>query len=80
MRASVTHLLQDEILTREEAALIIGVHSKTIWQWISEGTLPAVRIGGTWLIDRRDAEIIAKRYRNCGPSGKKCRKVGLGGE
>lgn len=79
MRLLVSRVLTGEILTKDQAGKLIGVHGKTIWQWIADGTLPALQIGRSWIVDRRDAEAIAARYRNCGPSGKKCRRVGESG-
>jgi excisionase family DNA binding protein len=37
-------------LTVQEVALILKVHENTIYRWIDNGTLKAIRIGDVWRI------------------------------
>lgn len=46
----------DELRTVEEGAAYWRVHPQTIRNWIRNGTLPAVRIGGVLRIRRSDLE------------------------
>lgn len=57
---------QHEWLTTEEVADYLRVRPSTVRQWIRQGTLPALRVGGTRLgyrIRRSDLDrFIAKHY------------------
>lgn len=35
----------------EEAAEILGINIQTAWRWAREGRIPAVKLGGIYLID-----------------------------
>lgn len=51
------HLLESpELLTPTEAANILKVTVRTIYQWITDGVLPAAKIGGRWRIRRSDID------------------------
>lgn len=49
----------DRIYTAEEAALLMGVHTLTIYQWIKRGRLNATRPG-------KEHEIRMSDLRACG--------------
>ena len=45
----------------EEAAELLGKGIATIWRWIRDGKIIAVRIGGRTLIPRREIERLKKQ-------------------
>lgn len=55
---------QDELLTTEEVAQILKVQPITVRTYISRGELPAVSLGGSYRVYRRDLdEFLKQRYR-----------------
>ncbi|HUS79746.1 MAG TPA: helix-turn-helix domain-containing protein [Armatimonadota bacterium] len=46
------HDNREEMLTPQEAADWLKVSVDTVYRWIDEGTLPALKIGGTYRILR----------------------------
>lgn len=44
------------LLTYKQAAKLLNVSDRTVWSWVHEGLLAAVRIGRTVRIDRSDLE------------------------
>jgi len=45
-------MTQDELLTPDEAAAYLKVPVVTVWRWCRQGTLPAVKIGKYWRVDK----------------------------
>jgi excisionase family DNA binding protein len=55
--------LPDKSLYRpDEVAEYYRVHKKTIWKWISEGKLVAIRINKTLRIPRESLKDLEKPY------------------
>lgn len=46
------------LLKRKEAAQILGVHEKTIYFWIKNGYMNAIRYGRNYKIDSAEVEYI----------------------
>ncbi len=46
--------MKDGPLTLTEAAEELGVHYMTVYRYVRTGRLPAVRVGGSWRVDRAD--------------------------
>ena len=46
----------------KEIAEMYGVHVQTVWKWVREGRLGAVRIGGVYYIRQADIDEMEKRY------------------
>ena len=49
------------MLSCKDAAKILGVHHSRIRQFISEGRLPAKKIGNQWIIFDEDLDFVAVR-------------------
>lgn len=47
-----------EVLTVEQAALLLQLHRATVYKYIREGIVPAVRIGKSYRILRRDLDAL----------------------
>lgn len=43
-----------EYLTPEEVAVLLRVSTRTVYEWLRSGKLPAVQIGKVWRINRQD--------------------------
>ncbi len=57
-------LLDQEILTVEQAAEYLQVHRITLYKYIREGLLPAVRLGKMYRLYRRDVEAFLDARRH----------------
>ena len=42
----------DATLSVEDLAEVLGVTRQTLYRWLTEGVLPAYRVGGQWLVLR----------------------------
>jgi excisionase family DNA binding protein len=51
----------DELLTVAQVAHELRVHRRTVYRWIAEGKLPAVRIDRLWRISRRNLTAFLER-------------------
>ena len=47
---------QEALLTPSEAAAYLKVSVETVWRWCRRGTLPAVKIGKYWRVDKKELE------------------------
>ncbi|MDR7523319.1 MAG: helix-turn-helix domain-containing protein [Armatimonadota bacterium] len=56
--------LDREILTVEQAADLLQVHKITIYRYIREGRLPAVRLGKMYRLFSRDVEVCLRAMRH----------------
>jgi len=46
----------------KDVAKILDISTRTVQKYITEGTLPAKKIGGSWRIDEKDLkEYLAKK-------------------
>jgi excisionase family DNA binding protein len=66
-------LEQGELLNVEQAALVLGVSVRRVYQFLRPERLPVVRVAGRMLVRREDALAGVVRKRHTG--GRK-RKVG----
>lgn len=65
----------EEGLTLDEAAQALGVHYQTAYKWVRAGSLPAVRVAGSYRIERDDlAQFDEERRRPKAPPKRKPRK------
>ncbi|MDR7513106.1 MAG: helix-turn-helix domain-containing protein [Armatimonadota bacterium] len=69
--ARETPVHEREILTVEQAADLMQVHRITVYRYIREGRLPAVRLGKIYRLLSRDVEAFlnAMRHHPGGPVG-----------
>jgi excisionase family DNA binding protein len=56
--------LDREILTVEQAADFLQVHKITVYRYIREGTLPAVKLGKMYRLFSRDVEAFLQAMRH----------------
>ena len=57
-----------DLLSPEEAAIVVGVSTRRIHQFCKEGRL-GQRVGGVYVIPRKDAVKFAKKPRPTGQPG-----------
>jgi excisionase family DNA binding protein len=56
--------LDREILTVEQAADFLQVHKITVYRYIREGALPAVKLGKLYRLFSRDVEAFLEAMRH----------------
>jgi len=49
---------EGEYLTPQQAGELLQVTVRSIYEWMKNGDLPAVKIGGRWRIRRRDIDAL----------------------
>ena len=54
-------MADNELLTVDEVAKEVKVHTETVRNWIRKRELPAIDIGGVYRIYRRDLEDFLQR-------------------
>ena len=54
-------------LSAPQAARRLGLKPAMVRRHCQNGDLPAVKVGGTWVIDEADLEAFAKKPRRRGP-------------
>lgn len=59
-----TTTLDREILTVEQAADFLQVHKITVYRYIREGLLPAVKLGKMYRLFSRDVEAFLQDMRH----------------
>lgn len=59
-----TPVLDREILTVEQAADLLQVHKITVYRYIREGMLPAVKLGKLYRLFSRDVETFLEQMRH----------------
>lgn len=57
-------VLEREILTVEQAAYYLQVHKITVYRYIREGLLPAVKLGKMYRLFSRDVETFLSAMRH----------------
>lgn len=57
-------VLDREILTVEQAADFLQVHKITVYRYIREGLLPAVKLGKLYRLFSRDVEAFLQQMRH----------------
>ncbi|MHB1357149.1 MAG: helix-turn-helix domain-containing protein [Anaerolineae bacterium] len=57
---------QEELITPNEAAAYLKVPVVTVWRWCRQGTLPSVKIGKYWRVDKRELDrfIASSQFRS----------------
>lgn len=58
MASDVSDVREREVLTVEQAAEMLQLHKATVYKYIREGVVPAVRIGKSYRILRRDLDAL----------------------
>jgi excisionase family DNA binding protein len=57
----------DDSLDLTEAARELGVHYQTAYGWVRNGTLPAVKVGKAYRVERAQLDLFARRRTNGRP-------------
>ena len=52
---------ENELLSAEDVAGIVGVKETTVWRWCREGRLPCLKVGKHWRVRREVLEDFLKR-------------------
>jgi len=52
-----------EYLTTTEIAQMLGVHIRTVGNWIRQGKLPAIRLGKSYRISKQDLQAFLDERR-----------------
>lgn len=52
----------EPMMTPEDVADWLQVHRHTVYRWIDEGRLPALRIGRVYRIPRAEVEAMVQRW------------------
>jgi len=60
-----------KLLTTKEAAKILEVSQRRVQALVSAGRLPAVKMGGVYLIKEKDLKLVAERKPGRPPVKKK---------
>lgn len=60
--------MSDELLTPEEVAEWLRVTPDTIYRWLREGELPAIKLGRLYRIPKAEVLALVRRH---GPGGDK---------
>jgi excisionase family DNA binding protein len=58
---SVTRALENDLLSAEAVAGLVGVKESTVWRWCREGNLPCLKVGKHWRVRREALEDFLKR-------------------
>lgn len=56
MRKELKELLEQEVVTGQEASQLFGLNDANLRQRVARKTLEAVKKGDVWLYDKRDLE------------------------
>ncbi len=57
-------MLEQEILTVEQAAGYLQVHKLTVYRYIRRGLLPAAKLGKVYRLFRRDVEAFLEAMKH----------------
>lgn len=53
-------MAEKKLLSTAEAAEILGVAHSTLWNYINQGLLPAVKVGNSWVVHPDDLARFEK--------------------
>ena len=53
-----------DVVNQTDAATILGVHRMTIWQWIKDGKIKAVLVGGLRMIPQSEIKRLKQEINN----------------
>lgn len=57
----MTRALENDLLSAEDVAGLVGVKESTVWRWCREGNLPCLKVGKHWRVRREALEDFLKR-------------------
>jgi excisionase family DNA binding protein len=53
--------LENDLLSAEDVARLVGVKESTVWRWCREGNLPCLKVGKHWRVRRGALEDFLRR-------------------
>lgn len=57
---------RDQLLTVPQAAALLGMHRAAAFRAVQAGRLPAIRVGGVWVLRRTDVEVYRAAPKHAG--------------
>ena len=61
--------MSQELITTKDVAAILHVTEDTVRIYISEGKLPAYKVGRSYLVDRKDVDEFLRKRRTTDDKG-----------
>ncbi len=52
--------MESDYMKISEIAKRLDVHESTVWRWVSDKTLPAIKVGNSWRVARVDFSNFIK--------------------
>jgi excisionase family DNA binding protein len=54
--------MEDRLLSVEDVSLYLGVNRDTVYKWVNEKGLPALKIGRLWKFRKADVDEWVKQF------------------
>ena len=54
--------MEDRLLSVEDVRLYLGVNRDTVYKWVNEKGLPALKIGRLWKFRKADVDEWVKKF------------------
>jgi len=55
------YIMDNKPLSLKTLEEYLGVSRRTLFRWIKDGHLPAIKMGGRWVVREHDLELFLKR-------------------
>lgn len=59
-----------KLIDIDELANFLGLKKQTIYNWLHEGKISGIKVGGVWRFDRREVDIWLKSRRRLSKEAK----------
>lgn len=63
--------MEDRLLSVEDVRLYLGVNRDTVYKWVNEKGLPALKIGRLWKFRKADVDEWVKQFAHNKPANAK---------
>ncbi|NLW19090.1 MAG: helix-turn-helix domain-containing protein [Candidatus Cloacimonetes bacterium] len=60
--------MEDRLLSVEDVRLYLGVNRDTVYKWVNEKGLPALKIGRLWKFRKADVDEWVKQFAHKKPT------------
>jgi excisionase family DNA binding protein len=64
-------MIMQRLLDIDELAEYLRLKKQTIYNWLSQGKIAGIKVGGVWRFDRKDIEAWLKSRRRLSRAGDK---------